>query len=47
MSLALRQFRPATRADLDALPADPAPRVIDDEISAFPRPGAPHAHPIA
>jgi Uma2 family endonuclease len=43
MNLAPRQFRPATRADLDALPAAWRGEILDGELYAFPRPAAPHA----
>lgn len=44
MNLAPRELRPATRADLDALPPTWRGEVIDGALYAFPRPGAPHAH---
>ena len=43
MHLAPRQIRPATRADLDALPATWRGEIVDGELYAFPRPAAPHA----
>lgn len=43
MNLAPRQFRPATRDDLDALPPTWRGEVIDGELYAFPRPAGPHA----
>jgi Uma2 family endonuclease len=43
MILAPKQFRPATRADLDALPPTWRGEIVDGELYAFPRPGAPHA----
>lgn len=43
MNLAPRQLRPATRADLDALPPTWRGEIIEGELYAFPRPGAPHA----
>lgn len=43
MNLAPKQLRPATRADLDALPPTWRGEVIDGELYAFPRPAAPHA----
>ncbi len=44
MKLAPKQVRPATRADLDNLPLTWRGEVIDGELYAFPRPGAPHAN---
>ena len=44
MNVAPRQFRPATRSDLDALPPTWRGEIIDGELYAFPRPSAPHAH---
>ena len=43
MTLAPRQLRPATRADLDALPATWRGEILDGELYAFPRPAAPHS----
>lgn len=43
MNFAPRQLRPASRADLDALPPTWRGEVIDGELYAFPRPSAPHA----
>ena len=43
MHLAPRQIRPATRADLDALPPTWRGEIVDGELYAFPRPAAPHA----
>lgn len=43
MNLAPKQVRPATRADLDALPPTWRGEILDGELYAFPRPGAPHA----
>jgi Uma2 family endonuclease len=43
MLLAPRQLRPATRLDLEALPPTWRGEIIDGELYAFPRPGAPHA----
>jgi Uma2 family endonuclease len=44
MNLAPKQIRPATRADLDALPPTWRGEILDGELYAFPRPGAPHVH---
>jgi Uma2 family endonuclease len=44
MHLAPKQLRPATRADLDALPPTWRGEIVDGELYAFPRPAAPHAH---
>jgi Uma2 family endonuclease len=44
MNVAPKQLRPATRADLDALPPTWRGEIIDGELYAFPRPAAPHAH---
>lgn len=43
MNLAPKQLRPATRADLDALPPTWRGEILDGGLYAFPRPGAPHA----
>lgn len=43
MSLARKLGRPATRADLEALPRTMRGEIIDGELFAFPRPRAPHA----
>jgi Uma2 family endonuclease len=43
MHLAPRQIRPATRLDLEALPPTWRGEILDGELYAFPRPGAPHA----
>ena len=43
MNFAPRQLRPATRADLDALPPTWRGEILDGELYAFPRPAAPHA----
>lgn len=43
MILGPKQVRPATRADLDALPPTWRGEILDDELYAFPRPSPPHA----
>jgi len=43
MNLAPKQLRPATRADLDALPPTWRGEILDGELYAYPRPAAPHA----
>lgn len=42
MSLARKLDRPATRADLEALPDTMCGEIIDGDLYAFPRPRAPH-----
>jgi Uma2 family endonuclease len=44
MNLAPRQLRPASRADLDALPPTWRGEIIDGELYAFPRPAPAHAN---
>ncbi|XYH94366.1 Uma2 family endonuclease [Sorangium sp. So ce1128] len=43
MDLAPRLIRPATLADLEALPPTWRGEILDDTLYAFPRPRAPHA----
>jgi Uma2 family endonuclease len=43
MKMAPKQIRPATFADLEALPPTWRGEIIDGELYAFPRPAAPHA----
>ncbi|WP_437686280.1 hypothetical protein [Sorangium sp. So ce176] len=43
MELAPRLVRPATLADLEALPPTWRGEILDDTLYAFPRPRAPHA----